>query len=124
MWTIFKHSCETGEWTKGKSFGANDVPSLVDSKLERNESDQFIFWDGDLPTDAAHQQEIFEQAFAINEGKLLRVVLGGETQRVETALSSCSGNCFCVIARGMRRCETQYCNSNGYCWWVPCGSSC
>lgn len=122
MWTVFKHECATGEWSKGQILSERVLSANANEEVA--DPDTFIFWDGDVPDNPEAQQQLLEQAFSANNGKLLRVVIGGTMQRVDTALTLCSGNCFCVVAHGMRRCETYWCSASGLCWWVPCGSSC
>ena len=85
----------------------------------------YFFFMGEIPSDPAASQKIFDDVQAQNNGRISMLTVGARIDLAEkTAASYCSGNCFCVVAHGMRRCETQYCNASGYCWWVPCGSNC
>lgn len=84
----------------------------------------FYFWAGEIPDDENETIKIFNQVKDANDGLISIMTIGADFTSVERTTASCSGRCFCVITSGSRRCETQYCNDYGYCWWVPCGQSC
>lgn len=125
MWTIVEHDCKGGGWKKGATYESfHPVGPALNEALKSN-ADTFVFWDGPVPSEPDAQNEIFQKAFELNGERLLRVILDADVKRTEnTTLASCSGDCFCVVANGKRRCEGKYCNAAGLCWWVDCGSSC
>jgi hypothetical protein len=97
----------------------------VDAVKSHEFTDQKVFylWDGDLPSQDAELFSLIDEVSSANGGEVVRLTFG-EVQLKSEAQMLCSGNCFCVVQGGNRRCETQYCNANGYCWWVPCGTNC
>ena len=86
--------------------------------------DAFIFPTG--LSDYSHEElhGVVANALAANEGRVLRLVIGAEITPVKVSNTSC-GSCFCVTyTNGVHQCEGQYCNENGYCWWVVCSAGC
>jgi hypothetical protein len=88
-----------------------------------DDNSTFLLWDGDLPDTEKDAVDLVDQVILANDGRVSRLVYG-EMAPSSTESLACSGNCFCVIAHGSRRCETQYCNAVGLCWWVSCNTSC
>lgn len=95
-------------------------------KVANLDSSTYIFPAGRPPEDVDAQNAIIKQTVKINDGRILRASVGVKISAPEKieGFSSCPGRCFCVIDGSSRRCETYYCNGNGYCWWVPCGMGC
>lgn len=121
MYKVMDLNLSSGQWVDR---GA--VATLAEGKQKLAASNSFVFWDGPLPASLTDQQRLFSEIFAANDGRVERVTVGLElpaAQKSNPSLSSCPGNCFCVVTSGSRRCETYYC-SGGLCWWVPCGMGC
>lgn len=124
MWQAVEHDPDAGTWTERAR--NQELATLRQEKSSPSAAKNiFYFWDAPIPADQAEQEQIVKKVMAANDGRILRVGIGVQVEVTKVdGLSSCSGSCFCVIADGKRRCETQYCNSNGYCWWVDCGMGC
>ena len=126
MWKVVELDSATGTWNEHGCFATPaDCKSQVAS-FASGASNVYAFWDGALPTDMTEQNRLIDEIFAVNNGKIDRITIGldvSAAQKVD-ALSGCPGRCFCVVAHGMRRCETYYCNANNVCAWVPCGMGC
>lgn len=94
------------------------------SKQVIDEPDCFIFPNFPPPSSKDEQDILIKQVFELNKGRVYKVIIGASLSvERESSISSCSGECFCVITSEYRRCEAKYCSDN-WCWWVPCGSSC
>jgi hypothetical protein len=125
MWKIFEHNCDVGTWKAGEQHQNAENAKVALNNARSSNKDTFVFWDGEIPVDRAAQDQILQRSFELNGESLLRIMLGVEISRkAGTMQTLCSGDCFCVVANGSRGCETQYCNSAGWCWWVSCGTSC
>lgn len=119
MWERVRLDTVAGEWSlversEGKERSASLAAGLA--------PDEFVLWMGDMPTDERESIEIFNEVNALNGNRITRLTIGAAISKIRDA-SACPGECFCVVADGMRRCETQYCNDK-ICWWVPCGMGC
>lgn len=121
MWQTVKLDAASGVWKElGRSVNLAECKSFATDAP----ANTYHFWASPPPSDHAEQERIIEQVLAANDGRILRVGIGVTVSVTKAeALSGCPGNCFCVVANGSRRCETQYCNEN-WCWWVSCGMSC
>lgn len=84
----------------------------------------YHFWDGEIAHDEAGSLAILDEVNRANGGRVSMMTIGADISTARATPKSCPGRCFCVIAHGTRRCETQYCNDRGICWWVPCGVKC
>lgn len=122
MWKIL--DLDDGIWVDLGSFSTIAEAEQNISRFKRGEDSVYAFWDGPISSDKAEQDIKAEEIINVNRGRILRTTIGLKPGDKEVGVSACSGNCFCVIANGSRDCETKYCNSNGWCWWVSCGSSC
>lgn len=113
-----KVKLENGKWIE-----VSNIESL--ENLRVNDENTYVFYTGELSEDISEQNKLIEDVFKANGNKINRVTIGlNMCEKDEVSPSSCPGRCFCVVEGGSRRCETYYCNSNGYCWWVPCGMGC
>lgn len=124
MWKSLKLDSTTGEWNE---LGAESSLAACKANFSGQPSDNvFHFWDGEFPSDEAASLKLFEEVKEANNGRVTMLTVGAVIQTVSKveSLTSCSGNCFCVIAHGRRRCETYYCSPSGFCWWVDCGMGC
>lgn len=103
--------------------------TLEDCKVETgnrtaSKDKVFYFWASEIPSTEQETVEIFNKVKDANDGLVSFMTIGADFSAVQNTKATCSGNCFCVVTSTSRRCETYYCNANGYCWWVPCGQSC
>lgn len=122
MWKIM--DLDDGLWNDLGSYSSIAEAENSVSRLKSGDDNVYAFWDGPISSDLAEQEKIAIEIDSANRGRVLRTTIGLKPGGKEVGISTCSGNCFCVIANGGRRCETYYCNSANWCWWVPCGSSC
>lgn len=116
-----------GEWTKLATDQSLDAckGAAAKSDAAKGKGEIFYFWAGGPPADEKEAHRVVDEVLAANNGRVERAMVGIKAiVKNDVGAFTCPGNCFCVIAHGMRRCETSYCNENGYCWWVPCGMGC
>ena len=120
MWILI--TLENGLWVDKKSF--NTIEECESSQKSAT-GISYIFYDGEFPADIQEQNLLLEKINDVNDNPISMVTVGLDlsTSKKDVHASTCSGDCYCVIANGSRRCETKYC-SGSWCWWVPCGSSC
>ncbi|MBW7676987.1 hypothetical protein [Chryseobacterium chendengshani] len=60
----------------------------------------------------------------LNEGKVTHVTKGATITKMEDRQCCGPGTCFCVIAHGTVKCQTQFCSVDGSCSWVDCPIPC
>lgn len=122
MWKIL--DLADGVWVDLGSFATIEDAEQNVSKFKGGDDSVYAFWDGPISSDKSEQEKKAEEVSRVNRGRILRTTIGLKPGDKEAGISTCPGNCFCVIANGARDCETRYCNSAGWCWWVSCGSRC
>lgn len=122
MWKIL--SLDAGVWVDLGSFATIDEAKQNISRLKDGVDSVYAFWDGPISSDKSEQDKKAEEVSIANRGRILRTTIGLTPGDKDVGISTCSGDCFCVIVNNTRDCETKYCNSNGWCWWVSCGSRC
>lgn len=124
MWNLVKLKLN-GDWEELGSFETLENAKSQTSLLNEEKDSLFYFWGAEMPSDKIEQEKIANEVFDVNEGKVIRLTLGLDfsPSSNKEALSKC-GRCFCVITPDKRRCEGSYCNADGVCWWVDCGSGC
>lgn len=122
MWKAL--DLDDGIWIELGSFPTVSDAEQNIEKLKQSDSSVFLFWDGPISSDINEQNKLSDEISKANHGRILMTTIGLKPGEKEVGISSCSGDCFCVIANGSRNCQTRYCNSSGWCWWVSCGSSC
>jgi hypothetical protein len=72
----------------------------------------------------AEELKIILELIEKSDGEITRVTKGVSVSKNADAVCCGPGNCFCVVANGRKQCEAQYCNPNGFCWWVKCNIPC
>ncbi|RYZ05697.1 MAG: hypothetical protein EOO24_12190 [Comamonadaceae bacterium] len=126
MWKVFIQDPASGSITEHSARADVAGSRAAVAGLGAQAAHAVILWDGAIPAAQADQDKLLQEVFAANGDKVSRVTIGltmAEASK-DTALSSCPGRCFCVIAHGSRRCETYYCSASGLCYWIGCGMGC
>jgi hypothetical protein len=125
MYQLVRHKVVEGEWEELDSFPSiEEAQSRLSSLSDAGEV--YCFYVGEPTGDLEKSVAIFEEVNKANGGRIARATLGLDlcSAKRDASITSCPGRCFCVIAHGMRRCETYWCSASGWCWWVPCGMNC
>ena len=121
MWQAFKFDYGTGDVSPVSE--PADSPDALAVDLD---DDNFIFWNSDIPDDEDEQHKIAEELIKINNGRVLRVMLGVtiNVQALGRSNGSC-GRCACVVeANGRRYCETYVEIRRGVVIPIRCRGSC
>lgn len=121
MWKAVALNFASGAWEELSS-----APKLESLAIAHESENIFRLWVGEFPKTEEAQIRLFNEVNAANDGRVVSLSLGMDFSRAEKRvdMSSCSGDCFCVIAHGKRECQAKYCNSAGWCWWVKCPGKC
>lgn len=131
MFTVLKFDAKRGTFSEVSSH--SDLHQALPEMKKRHSTASphihIITWSNSQGLSGREEDDMLQTVLDANEGRILRVMKNAivQLERLNEARVCCGAgsNCYCVqYANGTRQCEAQYCNANGYCWWVPCSVPC